>query len=95
MDIYDIIPELSFDNKIILFIQLLKSLYKKKLLTNKDLYNYYKLFKFQRFNIEKQKEKKPLTYSVSKTKKLSTAAVNRYPAISERLKSFPPSPPKS
>ncbi len=95
MDIYDIIPELSFDNKIILFIQLLKSLYKKELLTNKDLYNYYKLFKFQRFNIEKQKEKKPLTYSVSKTKKLSTAAINRYPGISERLKSFPPSPPKS
>lgn len=31
MDIYDIIPELSFDNKIILFIQLLKSLYKKRI----------------------------------------------------------------
>ena len=89
------IRKLSFDNKIILFIQLLKSLYKKELLTNKDLYNYYSLFKSQRFNIKKQKEKKPLTYSVSKTKKLSTAAVNRYPAISERLKSFPMSPSKS
>jgi len=95
MDIYDVIPELSFDSKIILFIQLLKSLYKQELIKNKDLYKYYSLFKSQILNIKKQQERKTFTYSVSKTKKLSTAAINRYPAISERLKSFPPSPPKS
>ena len=90
------INDLSLDNKIILFIQLLKNLYKKGLINNKDLYDFYLTLKINKDQLkkvkdERRKTKKPLSYTVFKTKKLSTAAINRYPAISERLSSIPES----
>jgi hypothetical protein len=86
MDLEKVIKDLSINNKIILYIQLLKNLYKIKLITNENLYKYYLKFKPNKINIYSQKEKEPLTYSLYKYKRLSTAAINRYPAISERLR---------
>ena len=88
VNISEHLSRLTLDNKLILFIQLLKSLYKIGKLRNKKIYDYFNLFIDDIDNIKIQKEKKPLTYLISTRKKLSTAAINRYPAISERLRTF-------
>ena len=88
VNISEHLSRLTLDNKLILFIQLLKSLYKIGKLRNKKIYDYFNLFIDDIDNIKIQKEKKPLTYLISTKKKLSTAAINRYPAISERLRTF-------